>query len=99
MRTSRGCRMLAACFTVIVWLVPTQAYAAITPTTDPNALASAMLQSPGVLTGAAFEALPPDARSAASSNEAIAGFPSYGGSFGVLSTGDVAAVSAPASTA
>ena len=54
-----------------------------------------MVQSPGVLGGAAFEDAPPQALSAAVVSDPIAGFPTHGGVYGALSTGDVGNIELP----
>ncbi len=57
---------------------------------DPSAtpVARAMASQPGLVRRAVFSALPPSSKPAAASTTRLAGFPTRGGSFGILSTGN-----------
>jgi len=71
------------------------AHGAVTATTDARAVAQAMTRPAGLVTGAAFVESPPQKLSAAAANDPLAGFPTDGGSYAVLSSGDVANVHLP----
>ena len=57
---------------------------------DPSAtpIAKAMARDPALVRRAVFSALPPSSKPAAVSRTRLAGFPTNGGSFGILSTGN-----------
>jgi hypothetical protein len=57
---------------------------------DPSAtpIAKAMARDPALVRRAVFSAVPPSSKPAAVSTTRLAGFPTNGGSFGILSTGN-----------
>jgi hypothetical protein len=62
----------------------------ITDTCDPLAIAQAMAVDPSTVTGASFAAIPPAGSPDAIGTGAFGGFPTNGGSYGVLSSGSAA---------
>jgi hypothetical protein len=81
MRTSVGAA-LAAIFGLVL---PAGAPAAITPTRDAGALASAA-EAPG--TAAGFDAMPPSGSPVAVSDRPLASFPTSGSTYSILTTGN-----------
>jgi hypothetical protein len=69
--------------------------AAITPTTSAPALAAAIAVEPSSVAGASFVTSPPAGVANALATTALAGFPTAGPSYGILSTGDAAAAANP----
>jgi hypothetical protein len=73
-------------------LVPASAGAAITPTRDAGTVARAI----GSSSGASFSAIPPaPSQPAGTGTPSLAGFPTSGSSYGILSTGNVAQADQP----
>src|SRR5262245_48824623 len=70
------------------------ALAAITPSTA-LAIAQSIASSSANVTGASFVAVPPSGTPNGVSTTALTGFPVDGGSFGILTSGDVNAVPIP----
>jgi hypothetical protein len=69
--------------------------AAITPTASANDLAAAVGSDPSVVTGASFVTLPPGGSADAVATTPLAGFPTDGSSYAILSTGDATAAANP----
>src|SRR6476620_7134337 len=74
----------------VIPIVPQAAQAAgsITPSRDANAVTSALTMTSGVVTSAAFDAIPPSGNPAAVSTQPLTAFPSDSTSYAILSTGD-----------
>src|SRR6476619_3148116 len=74
----------------VIPIVPqaAQAAGAITPRRDANAVTSALTMTSGVVTSAAFDAIPPSGNPAAVSTQPLTTFPSDSSSYAILSTGD-----------
>ncbi|HZT10613.1 MAG TPA: choice-of-anchor L domain-containing protein, partial [Actinomycetota bacterium] len=74
----------------VIPIVPQAARAAgsITPSRDANAVTSALTMTTGVVTSAAFDAIPPSGNPAAVSTQPLTAFPSDSTSYAILSTGD-----------
>ena len=74
----------------VVPIVPQAAQAAgsITASRDANAVTSALTMTSGVVTSAAFDAIPPAGNPAAVSTQPLTAFPSDSSSYAILSTGD-----------
>jgi hypothetical protein len=74
----------------VVPIVPQAAQAAgsITASRDANAVTSALTMTSGVVTSAAFDAIPPTGNPAAVSTQPLTAFPSDSSSYAILSTGD-----------
>ena len=97
MRSRRRRGLAAALATAVIAtsaiVVPGAVFAAtIVPVTNDatgaTALANAMLANPGALTAASFAAHPPNGTPNGTS-DALSFFPTNGGTFGILTTGDV----------
>lgn len=58
-------------------------------------IAKAMSSQPGLVKRAVFSALPPSSKPAAVSTTRLAGFPTAGGSFGILTTGNARSAAKP----
>ena len=68
---------------------------AITPTSNAGDLATAMLQSSGTLSAASFVALPPTGTPNAVSTTPLAGFPTDGPSYTIMTSGDATLADQP----
>ncbi len=68
---------------------------AIAPTASAPALAAAIAQIPARVTGASFATRPPSGSPTAVSTTALAGFPTDGASYAILSTGDASFAADP----
>ena len=94
MRSKRRRGLAAALATAVIAtsaiVVPGAVFAAtIVPVTgDATPLANTMLANPGALTAASFAAHPPNGTPNGTS-DALSFFPTNGGTFGILTTGDV----------
>lgn len=88
---SRKLRSLLAPFvvTATVLLAPTAAYAAITPTSNAAVLAAAIASLSAPPTGSAFDTVPGAGTPNGVGDSALAGFPTDGPTFGILTSGDV----------
>src|SRR5918996_2640950 len=64
------------------------AYAVITATRSAPDLAGAIATEANVVTGASFVTIPPSGSPTAVSTTPLAGFPTHGGSYTILTTGD-----------
>lgn len=80
-------KAVAALFAVVLVPLGSSAPPGISPGSA-TALAQAISASPGLVTGAAFASKPPDGTPAAVAGEPLASFPTAGGTFAVLGTGD-----------
>ena len=69
--------------------------AGITPAGSAAELARAVAQNPATVTGAAFATVPPNGTPTAVSDTPLAGFPTSGSSYAILSTGDATLASQP----
>jgi hypothetical protein len=69
--------------------------AAITPTTSAPDLATAITSNPSFVAYASFVTIPPGGGADAVSTTALAGFPTDGASYAILSTGDASAAANP----
>jgi uncharacterized repeat protein (TIGR01451 family) len=87
---SRKLRSFAVPFVVLATLVlaPTAARAAITPSSNAGDLAAAIATASATPTGSAFDMVPGGTPNGVS-DSALAGFPTDGTTFGILTTGDV----------
>lgn len=76
--------------------------AAITPVandgTGAAALASAMAQNAGLVTGASFDAVPTSGTPNATADSPLAGFPTNGPTYAILTTGSAVGIEAPQSS-
>lgn len=72
--------------------------AAVTTTADPTALAAAAAAAGTNVTGASFVALPPTGTPHAVSDTALAGFPTEGSTYAILTTGNAALADDPNSS-
>ena len=91
MLTLRRCCTGAALAGTLLAATATDARATIVEyPRDPSAtpIAQAMAREPGLVRRAVFSALPPSSKPAAVSTTRLAGFPTNGSSFGILSTGN-----------
>src|SRR5581483_1331717 len=88
-------RWIAAVVGAVALLFGTSAGAAITPTASPTIVASAIVATPGLVKGAAFDSKPRAGKTAAVSSTPLALFPRVGPTFAILSTGDATLASAP----
>jgi len=95
MRRSRRSVLVAATTAALSCAGAAPAAAAITPTRDASALAQVIADDPTLPVSAAFTALPPRGNPAAVSTTALGEFPSSGGSYGILSTGDATVAANP----
>jgi hypothetical protein len=86
---------LATAGLIAAILVVSGAGAAITPTTSATDLAAAITSDPTFVAGASFVTVPPAGNADGVSTTSLAGFPSDGGSYAILSTGDAAAAASP----
>ncbi len=92
----RGWTSVVAVATLAALLVAAApAAAVITPTRDAGALAAALGRDGARVTGATFGALPPAGAPAAVSTTPLASFPTQGGSYAILSTGDATLAATP----
>jgi hypothetical protein len=84
-----------------VWMVAGVASAAVTPVTNDGngaaALAGAITQNPAFVTSASFDAVPTTGTPHATADSALAGFPTNGASYAVLTTGSASGIEAPQS--
>ena len=71
------------------------ATAAITLTSNPATLAAAIDHTPGSITGASFDALPPTGTPHGTANAPLDGFPTDGATFTILTTGDASLADQP----
>lgn len=96
----RGGRSTVAlvCLGIALAVVGGEAHGAIVPTTDADALARAIADRPSEVVGAAFVTAPPLSGSAISTTR-LGQFPSSGGSYAIISTGDPRNASAPNTSA
>ncbi len=83
-------RVLSLTATVAATLLMSSgvALAAIVPTSDAGAIATAIARDTDFVTGASFVALPPGGTPNAVSATPLAGFPSHADDYGILTTGD-----------
>jgi hypothetical protein len=78
--------------------VTAPAAAAITTTSDASTLAGAMLEDGSVLAAAAFTELPPTGTPHGVSDSSLAGFPTHGGTFAILTSGNAELADDPNAT-
>lgn len=71
------------------------ATAAITPTSAASDIAGSVVSDSVNVTGASFEALPPEGTPNAVSDTVLTGFPTSGNTYGILTTGDATIAAAP----
>jgi uncharacterized repeat protein (TIGR01451 family) len=88
---SRKLRSFAVPFVVLATLVlaPTAARAAITPSSNADDLAAAIATASATPTGASFDTMPGTGTPNGVADSALAGFPTDGATFGILTSGDV----------
>jgi hypothetical protein len=88
-------RLWLATAGLAVAILGVSAGAAITPTASATDLAGEMTSDPALVTGASFVTDPPGGSPNAVSTKTLAGFPSDGGSYAILTTGNATAASSP----
>jgi hypothetical protein len=88
-------RWIAAAAGAAALVFGTSAGAGIKPTTSPAIVASAIVATPGLVKGAAFDSKPPGGATAAVASTPLALFPRFGPTYAILSTGDAAVAGAP----
>lgn len=93
----RGGRLVAVTSLVALAAIPlgSAAQRTISPTRTAADLAAAISGQAGLVTGASFVAIPPRGNPDAVSTTPLAGFPTNGASYAILSTGDATAASNP----
>jgi hypothetical protein len=89
---------IAAAAGAIALVFGASAGAAIRPTPSPSIIADAIVATPGLVKGAAFDAKPPGATTAAVASTPLALFPRYGPTYAILSTGDATLAANPNNT-
>jgi len=89
-RHALGWGLATGLLLTVMPIVPQAAQAAgsITASRDANAVTSALTMTSGVVTSAAFDAIPPSGNPAAVSTQPLTAFPSDSSSYAILSTGD-----------
>jgi hypothetical protein len=88
-------RLVFATAALAALLAVAGAGAAIAPTTSAPDLAAAIAVDPATVTGASFVTIPPGGTADAVSTTSLAGFPTDGSSYAILTTGDATAAANP----
>ena len=92
-------RLVLAVAALAAVLLGGGAGAAITPTTSAGDVAAAIASDPSVVAGASFVTQPPGGNADAVSTTGLAGFPTDGSSYAILTNGDATAAANPNSNA
>jgi hypothetical protein len=88
-------RLVLAAAALAASVVAAAAAAAITPSTSAADFAAAIASDPSVVSGASFLTLPPGGVADAVSTTSVAGFPTDGSSYAILTNGDATAAANP----
>ncbi len=97
-RSRKPATVLATVAVAIGLTLPAAAHASLDLNPDPVALASAIVADPSIVTGAAYVERPASGTPVAVSTDSLGSFPTDGGDFGILTSGNAALAGTPNSS-